>query len=418
MSFLHISAFLKVCCLNICYSGTVKLWQISNVGRETSILSEKEKFDKDELEAAHKDEQEGVFSEESREELEDSREVAAGAEARELEEHDEHQEHEDVEEDVKEYAAKPASGGGRAWMYISIGLAIVLLVFLVRQPLGATGGKKAVGSVNGVAITKDQLYDAMLKVGGSQTMDNLIQEELVKQEADKKGITISDADINAEIDKIKKQFPTEADFESALQQAGMTLEALKAQTPMQLRITKLVEPQVKITDDDIKKYFDENKATFNEPEQVKASHILVATKEEADAIEKQLKDGGDFAAIAKEKSTDPGSKDAGGDLGYFSADKMDPDFAKAAFALKVGETSAPVKTQFGYHIIKVFDHKAAKTATLEEKKADIKDTLTRQKVQELSPTWLEDLKSKSQITNTLKDDAATAPETTTTGNAK
>ncbi|REE94361.1 foldase protein PrsA [Paenibacillus taihuensis] len=382
-------------------------------------MSEKEKeFNKDvELEATHKDEQEGVISEESREELENSREIAASAEARELEEHDEHEEHEEVERE--QAAAKPASsGGGRAWMYISIGLAIVLLVFLVKQPLGSTGGKKAVGSVNGVAITKDQLYDAMLKVGGTQTMDNLIQEALVKQEADKKGITVTDADIDAEIAKIKKQFPSDSDFEAALQQAGMTLEDLKAQTPMQLRITKLVEPQVKVTADDIKKYFDENKATFNEPEQVKASHILVATKEEADAIEKQLKDGGDFAAIAKEKSTDPGSKDAGGDLGYFSADKMDPDFAKAAFALKVGQTSEPVKTQFGYHIIKVFDHKAAKTATLDEKQADIKDTLTRQKVQELSPTWLEDLKSKSKITNTLKKDEAAAPETTTTGNAK
>ncbi|SEN29364.1 peptidylprolyl isomerase [Paenibacillus sp. OV219] len=374
-------------------------------------MSEKEKeFDKEaQLDAVNKEEQEGVFSVESREELEDSRDEAS-VEAEENEE----------EEETKEAAKPAANGGGRAWMYISIGLAIVLLVFLVKSPFGSSGGNETVGSVNGTSITKDQLYDAMAKVGGQQTLDNLIQDELVKQEADKKGIVIGDKEVDAEIAKIKKQFPTDADFEAALQQAGMSLDDLKAQTPMQLRISKLVEPQVKVTDDDVKKYFDENKATFDEPEQVKASHILVATKEEADAIEKQLKDGGDFAAIAKEKSTDPGSKDAGGDLGYFSADKMDPDFAKVAFELKAGETSAPVKTQFGYHIIKVFDHKAGKQATLDEKKADIKDTLIRQKVSELSPTWLADLKSKSQITNTLKQDEAAAPEaaapeTTTNG---
>ncbi|AZN40806.1 peptidylprolyl isomerase [Paenibacillus albus] len=376
-------------------------------------MSEKEKeFNKEpELEEVKKDEQEGVFSEESNEALEDSREeVSAAAESHAYEEEEE-------EEAKNQESIPPSNGGGRAWMYISIGLAIVLLVFLVKSPFGSSGGKEAVGSVNGTAITKDQLYDAMAKVGGKQTLDNLIQDELVKQEADKKGIVIGDKEVEAEIDKIKKQFPAESDFEAALQQAGMTLDDLKAQTPMQLRISKLVEPQVKVTDDDVKKYFDENKATFDEPEQVKASHILVATKEEADAIEKQLKDGGDFAAIAKEKSTDTGSKDAGGDLGYFTADKMDADFAKAAFALKVGETSEPVKTQFGYHIIKVFDHKAGKKATFDEKKADIKDTLIRQKVSELSPTWLQDLKSKSKITNTLENAATdtAAPEATTNG---
>ncbi|SDW28909.1 peptidylprolyl isomerase [Paenibacillus sp. CF384] len=318
---------------------------------------------------------------------------------------------------VSEAAAPAATNSGKAWMYISIGLAVILIFTIVKMPFGG-GSSDTVGSVNGVAITKDQLYDEMAKVGGEQTLDNMIQDELIKQEADKAGIVVGDAEVTKEIDSIKKRFPSEAEFEGALQQAGMTLDDLKKQTPMQLRIRKILEPQAKVTDEDVKKYFEENKAQFDEPEQVKASHILVATQEEADAIEKQLKEGADFATLAKEKSTDPGSKEQGGDLGFFGKGAMDPAFEEAAFKLKKDEISAPIKTQYGFHIIKATDHKAAKAATLDEKKADIKEQLIAQKVQELSPTWLEDLKSKSKITNTIKDAAAKdAAQEPTTGNA-
>ncbi|SFT19515.1 peptidylprolyl isomerase [Paenibacillus sp. BC26] len=270
-----------------------------------------------------------------------------------------------------------------------------------KSPLG-DAGNEAIGSVNGVSITRNQLYTAMIAVGGAQTLDNLIQDELIKQEAAKKGIVISDKDVDAEIAKIKKRFPSEAEFENALQQAGMTLEDLKKQTPMQLRIRKIIEPSVKVTDADVKQFFEANRAEFDVPEQVKASHILVATKAEADEILKQLKAGADFAKLAKEKSTDVGSGAAGGDLGYFSKGTMVPAFENAAFSLKVGELSEPIKSEYGYHIIKVTDHKAAKAATLAEKQDEIKEQLISQKVQELSFTWLTELKAKAKITNSLK----------------
>ncbi|MFC4810661.1 peptidylprolyl isomerase [Paenibacillus sp. GCM10023250] len=317
------------------------------------------------------------------------------------------------------FVSKP-SRGGKAWMYISLGLALILIVVLVKPPFGGSSDKQAVGSVNGVSITKDQLYDAMAKLGGAQTMDNLIQDELIKQEADKKGIVITAADVDKEIENIKKRFPSEADFESALMQSGMTLEDLKAQTPMQLRIRKILEPQAQVTDKDVEDYFNQNKAQFDQPEEVKASHILVATKEEAEAIIKQLEGGADFATLAKEKSTDTGTKDNGGDLGFFGKGAMDPAFEKAAFALKVGEmTKEPVKSQYGYHIIKVTDRHEAKPATLAEKKDEIKEQLIQSKVSDLSATWLDDLKKKAQITNTLAatEDAADATGTATTGNA-
>ncbi|WP_240548134.1 peptidylprolyl isomerase [Paenibacillus lignilyticus] len=372
-------------------------------------MNEKDKeknLNENELEAVEQETKEVVSSDEAAE--------IAAVEPVEATDNDKDHDVEELDEDKQqpaavqpgpEAAAPAAKNNGKAWMYISIGLAVVLLFTIVKMPFGG-GSSETVGSVNGVAITKDQLYDEMAKVGGEQTLENMIQDELIKQEADKAGIVVGDAEVEKEIESIKKRFPSEAEFEGALQQAGMTLDDLKKQTPMQLRIRKILEPQAKVTDADVKTYFEQNKAQFDEPEQVKASHILVATKEEADAIEKQLKEGADFAALAKEKSTDPGSKDQGGDLGFFGKGQMDPAFEEAAFKLKKDEISAPIQTQYGFHIIKAIDHKAAKAATLDEKKADIKEQLIAQKVQELSPTWLEDLKTKSQITNTLKDAAA------------
>ncbi|WP_308637820.1 peptidylprolyl isomerase [Paenibacillus silvisoli] len=270
-----------------------------------------------------------------------------------------------------------------------------------KSPLG-DAGNEAVGSVNGVTITKNQLYDTMIAVGGQQTLNNLIQDELVLQEAKKKGIVISDKDAEAEIANIKKRFPSESEFQTALQQANMTLEDLKKQIPAQLRIRKLAEQRVKVTDEEVKQYFEANRANFDQPAQVKASHILVATKAEADAIMKQLKAGADFAKLAKEKSEDTGSKDAGGNLGFFGKGVMVAEFEEAAFSIKAGELGGPIQTQFGYHIIKVTDRKEAKAAKLEEEKEAIREQLMDQKVSELSPALLEELKAKAKITNTLQ----------------
>jgi foldase protein PrsA len=186
--------------------------------------------------------------------------------------------------------------------------------------------------------------------------------------------------------------------------------------PLQIRIRKLLEPKTTVTDDQIKQYFEQNKASFNTPEEVRASHILVKTKAEAEAILTQLKGGADFATLAKEKSIDPGSKDKGGDLDFFPRGVMEKPFEDAAFALKTkGELSPIIQTSNGYHIIKLTDRKEAHTATLDEEKAKIKDQLVTQQISELSQQWLADLKSKAKITNTLE--AATPAQPAATDSA-
>jgi peptidyl-prolyl cis-trans isomerase C len=125
-----------------------------------------------------------------------------------------------------------------------------------------------------------------------------------------------------------------------------------------------------LTDDAMHKVYDEAVKQMGNEEEVHARHILVATEDEAKAIEDQLKKGADFAALAKEKSKDPGAAD-GGDLGYFTKDQMVPEFSDAAFKLEKGQISDPVHTQFGWHIIKVEDKRTKPTPTFDQVKAQL-----------------------------------------------
>ncbi len=310
----------------------------------------------------------------------------------------------------------PANNSSRnIWMGLSLVLAVVLVIVLIK-PIGNSGNNAMVATVNGTDITKDKLYDRLVSIGGEVTIENLIREELIEQEVKKANITVTDADITKEMDKLKKGLGTEEAFEQTLTQANMTLDDLKKEMTMQLKIRKLVEPQVKITDADIKKYFDESAGSLDTAEQIKTSHILVATKEEAQSILKELEGGADFATLAKAKSIDASTKDKGGDMDFIARGAVgDEAFESAAFALEKGKLSGVVQSAAGFHIIKVTDHKDAHKATLEEKSTEIKELLTSNQVQTLSSTWLATLIKKSDITNTLKkEDAATKEPSTET----
>lgn len=286
------------------------------------------------------------------------------------------------------------------WMIVSGVLAVVLIIVLIKPPFG--GGNEAVASVNGTKITKDDLYNELVALGGTSTLDNMITMELIDQAAAEANVSITEEDVNAEIESLKTQFGGEDALNSALAQSGMTLDDLKENTETQVKIRKILEPQTTVTDEDISTYYEENKDSFATTEQVRASHILVATKEEADEIKKELDEGADFATLAKEKSTDS-SAENGGDLGFFGEGDMVEEFEKTAFSLDINEISEPVKSDYGYHIIMKTDYKEATNPTLEDKKEEIRELLVDQQVSELSSTWLSDLRSNAKITNKLEE---------------
>lgn len=253
-----------------------------------------------------------------------------------------------------------------------------------------------------------------------QVLENLVAEQLLDAQVAAAKIQITDADVEAEITKSgAQQNPplTLADFKQRIEAQGLNFEDWKRESRKGMGYRKLMEPlwadKAKVSDEEAKQYYGSNAKEFETPEMVRASHILAlsqpkdpnadpnqvkaAAKAKAEKLLKQVKDGGDFAAIAKENSEDPGSAAEGGDLGFFPRGKMVKPFEDAAFALKPGQISDLVETNYGYHIIKVTDHKDAATTPFEEAKAGIVDQLSKQKRDAATRDYIQSLKAKVKI---------------------
>ncbi|NWQ41977.1 peptidylprolyl isomerase [Bacillus sp. EB106-08-02-XG196] len=261
---------------------------------------------------------------------------------------------------------------------------------------------KAIAKINGDSISKDELYDVMVEQYGASTVEQLIADKIVASEAKKQKITISDEELNKEVDKLKESYGGEEVFDQVLASNNTTVDVLKEDLKNYLTMRKLIEPQIKITDEELKTYFDENKDSLGEAEQVKASHILVEDEATAKEIKQKLADGADFAELAKEYSTDEGSKENGGELGFFPRGTMVTEFEDVAFSLPINEISEPVKSDYGYHIIKVEEKKEAKEANFDDSKAAIKETLIDEKMESEYTTWLEEKKKDYDIENSLE----------------
>ena len=287
---------------------------------------------------------------------------------------------------------------------------------------------EVVATVNGQNITKQQLQDlfnaaiqssgakigdlnAQQQLGGyTQLLQDLIMDKLVAEAASTE--KVSDADVDAELAKIKGQFPDDKAFQDQIAQAGMTPEKLKENIRTGLQQSRWMKSQVKttdVTDEQAKTFYESNIKEFEQPQTVKASHILfmvdpdasadvVKQKEEAAAkAAERAAAGEDFTKLAKELSEEPGASESGGDLGFFPKDRMVPEFAEVAFAQKVGDISKPVKTQFGWHVIKVTDKKEAGTVPFDQVKEQVVSYLKSTGQREAVQAVLNKLKESAKI---------------------
>jgi foldase protein PrsA len=285
-------------------------------------------------------------------------------------------------------------------------MVLIILVLLITMVISLSFALKKDGAVakfNGKSISKDELYSAMVEQYGAATVDKIISEKIVAAEAKKQKVSVKASELNQEIETLKASYGGEEAFNQALETNNTSIAYLKQDLKNYLTIKKLLEPEITITDEEMKTYFDENKDSFVEAEQIKASHILVADEKTANEVKQKLADGGDFAKLAKEYSTDESTKVLGGELGYFAKGTMVTEFDDAAFGLAVGQVSKPVKTEYGYHIIKVEAKKQAKEANYNDSKDEIKATLLDQKIDTEYTTWLENKKKSYDIENTLEE---------------
>jgi peptidyl-prolyl cis-trans isomerase C len=328
------------------------------------------------------------------------------------------------------------------WGYLLAGLVIAAVVSAVsfavaaekknndaNTALSAAGGEK-VATVNGVVITRaefdremdgiKQQFEAMgqpmadkrLAEIQEDILDNLISTELLYQAAEKEGIEVEQGEVDQKLASLKERFPKPEDFSGVLEKMKMTEADLKGHLKKGMIIQHFIDQQIlqniSVPDDEVKAYYNNNPALFTQPERVRASHILIKVDKAADEtqkavarkkieeIQQKLKNGGDFAALAKEFSQCPSSS-KGGDLGYFHRGQMVAPFEEAAFTLKPGEISDIVETQFGYHIIKVVDKQEAQVKPFEDVKDRLAQYLKQEKAQNEVKLYLQKLKAEAKI---------------------
>ena len=279
-----------------------------------------------------------------------------------------------------------------------------------------------VATVNGVSIPKEELDSQFKAVQGSQQFAGsfdpnnaeqvlevqrqiivgLIQQELIRQEGERLHVGVTDTQIAAQLQQIRSQFPSDSDFQQALKDNKLTMSSLREQIKSQVllqRVRDKVTAGLAATEQEIAQAYGKGEA-FQE---IRVRHILFSVtgtntapaKKEAEAALAQLKAGADFAAIAKKQSDDPGSKAKGGDIGYITREsQLVPQFLAAAFALKKGQLSGLVQTQYGYHIIRVDD---IRTKTLAQVHAQLAQQITQQRQGQVFQSYVQKKVKASDI---------------------
>jgi peptidyl-prolyl cis-trans isomerase C len=241
-------------------------------------------------------------------------------------------------------------------------------------------------------------------------LTSLISTKLLYQQASANGITVTETEVQDELQKMAKNYSSDAEFNAALASQNIdrtTLEKNLFETlAMSKFVNETINKKVEVSQEELAKFYSANPAQFNHPEIVRTSHILIRpagntaeqdaiAKERAEALLARIKKGEDFAKLAKENSVDV-SASKGGDLGFAAKEALEPEYAEAAFSLPVGGVKL-VKTQYGYHIIKVTDKKKEGLAALEEVKPDLTEFLKNQKAQAELNKLLKELREKAKI---------------------
>jgi len=339
--------------------------------------------------------------------------------------------------------------------YLSLSLALVA----VLAACGGGGGSTtvpndAVAQVDSTPITKASFNTLMTvgcahykasgqpcpKVGTTaytqlrdQAISFLVQQNELQQEAQKMGVTVTQKDVDKQLDTIKKTYykGSEKQLEAALKKDNITLaQLIQYNIRPNLLATKLqnkVTSNVKVSDSAAEKYYNQNKTAFTQPKTREVRHILVSNKALAEKLDQQLQNGADFAQLAKKYSKDTGSAAQGGKLcvahgGQSGACQQTvAPFDKVAFSLKTNEISQPVKSQFGWHIIQALSAvKPAHTQTFAEVKSQIEQNLASQQKQTAWQSWLQKLQSdfKGKVSyqtgyTPAATTTATSPATTT-----
>jgi len=268
--------------------------------------------------------------------------------------------------------------------------------------------------INGGARDSQQRSEERARVM-KQALDTLIGEKLMEEQIQELGLSVTDSELEAAVSDVKRQnnITDDSQFDRLLSGEGFTVAAYKDFLRKQMSRMKLVQlkvsPKVKVSEEDLKAAYTQYNKMESGDAEVHARHILVqvdtkatpaqveAARQKALALaEEARKPGVDFAKLAQDKSEGPSAAD-GGDLGFFRRGVMVPAFERVAFALKDGEVSEPVRTQFGWHVLKVEERRSVDVAPFDTVKTELESRLKLQKTEKYVEQYVQELRQKASV---------------------
>ena len=283
-------------------------------------------------------------------------------------------------------------------MYLNAIAAALIAALASPAHAAAVPGDFAVVRVNGTAIRQSEVLERLWKRYGSQTLEEMIDELLMRQAAASKKITAAPAEVDRRFARLQAQFGSRELLVSQLEQAGTTVAKVKEDLAEEIVRERLVVDAkgLKVGDDELKKAFDANKDKLGKPEAVHLRHILAKNEADANELVAKVKGGADFQTLAREKSLAASGKAAGGDYGFVSRGMLPPEIDEVAFSLKAGELKV-VPGPRGQHILQVVEKRAAQPASFAEVKEDLREMLLAEKLKDASQPYLLELRRKADI---------------------
>jgi peptidyl-prolyl cis-trans isomerase C len=246
-----------------------------------------------------------------------------------------------------------------------------------------------------------------------QALDQIVAGILLFEEAQREGLAPSDTEVSQRIDAMRQAVPAGQSFEQALAAQGLRPESLAQEIKVSLSLERIlvqkIAPQVAVTEEEARSFYDQNPARMERPPRIRIRHILLkvtldtaaeakaATRARAEELRERIAGGADFATVARESSEDQVSRDRGGELPWIAPGQTVPEFEEAAFSLGAGELSPVVETRYGYHVIQGIEQQPAQKATFEEVKGRITALLREREARELLHRHVDELKSATPV---------------------
>lgn len=254
--------------------------------------------------------------------------------------------------------------------YLVASIATVGILTLSACSGGDSESEEVVVETGAGNITKDELYDKLVDRHGEEMLREMITMVVLNDKYE-----VDDKKVDEEMDKLKEQFGDQ--YEATLESQNITEDVLREDIKQGLLQEAALTEDIEVSEEEMEKQYERMQT------ELEARHILVADEETANEVKKKLDDGGDFAELAQEYSTDTASAQEGGNLGTFSAGEMIPEFENAAYSMEVGAISDPVQGQSGFHIIELLDKKETEEdiGTFEENKDEIRRSLASKKIE-------------------------------------